>query len=120
MGKYISFSQGLLISVVSMMAVFLVLILIAFIISGLKAFSEDKKEVKVEKTSGIIRMEEPAVSAEDPDLISEELVVIITAALAANLEMNIPDINIRTIKRIPQRTGTWSNIGNTKQGFGRL
>ena len=120
MGEYISFSQGLLVAVVSIVAVFVVLILIAFLISGLKAFSgEDKKKVE-SKAKEVNEAVQPMVVTEDSNGITEELVAVIAAALAANLGMNIPDINIKSIRRVPQMTSTWSNVGSMKQTMGRL
>lgn len=120
MGDYISFSEGLIIALVSIIAVFVVLILIAFLISGLKSFNGEKKpqETKVDKE--IKETIEPIAVAEDPNMISEELVAVIAAAVAANLGMNIPDINIKSIRRVPQMTSTWSNVGSIKQTIGRL
>lgn len=120
MGEYISFSQGILVTIVSMIAVFIVLLLIAFLIWCLQSISGDKKEVKVNKSNKSMESVEQLMIVEDTDLITEELVVVIAAAVAANLGMNIPDINIRSIKRIPQMTSTWSNVGNIKQTIGRL
>ena len=119
MGDYISFSQGLLVAAVSIVAVFVVLILIALLISGLKAFSgEDKK--KVESKIEVKEAVQPIAITEDPNAITEELVAVIAAAIAANLGMNIPDINIKSIRRVPQMTSTWSNVGSMKQTMGRL
>ena len=114
MGEYITFSQGLLVTIVSMIAVFLVLMLIAFLIWCLQSFSGDKKKLEIDETQKNTQSVEPKVKMEDPSLITEELVAVITAAIAANLGMNIPNINIRTIKRIPQMTSNWSNVGNIK------
>ena len=122
MGEYISFSQGLLVAVVSIVAVFVVLILIAFLISGLKAFSgEDKKKVESKPEAKKESVNIPLVTIqEDPNQITEELVAVIAAAVAANLGMNIPDINIKSIRRVPQMTTTWSNVGTMKGIMGRL
>lgn len=122
MGEYISFSQGLLVAVVSIVAVFVVLILIAFLISGLKAFSgEDKKKVESKPEAKKESVNTPLVTIqEDPNQITEELVAVIAAAVAANLGMNIPDINIKSIRRVPQMTTTWSNVGTMKGIMGRL
>lgn len=122
MGEYISFSQGLLVAVVSIVAVFVVLILIAFLISGLKAFSgEDKKKVESKPEAKKESVNTPLVTIqEDPNQITEELVAVIAAAIAANLGMNIPDINIKSIRRVPQMTSTWSNAGTMKGIMGRL
>ncbi len=118
MGDYISFSQGLQVAIVSIVAVFVVLILIAFLISCLKAFSGEKKEkIELKKTKEVV---EQTGIAEDPNMITEELVAVIAAAVAANLGMNIPDINIKSIRRVPQMTSTWSNVGSMKQNMGRL
>ena len=118
MGDYITLSQALLVAVVSIIAVFIVLILIAFLISGLKAFSGEKKVKIVSKE--IKETIEPLALEEDPDIITEELVAVIAAAIAANLGMNIPDINIKSIRRVPQSTSNWSNLGNTRKAIGRL
>lgn len=118
MGDYISLSQGILVAVVSMVAVFLVLILIAFLISGLKAFSGDRKE-KV-TTKEVVKATEPLIVGEDPDMITEELVAVISAAIATSLGVNIPDINIKSIRRVPQMTSTWSNVGNLRKPIERL
>lgn len=114
MGEYITFSQGIMVAIVSMVAVFLVLMLIAFLIGGLKNISGDKKEKIKEISKEVVQATQPLIVAEDPNMITEELVVVIAAAIAANLGMNIPDINIRTIKRIPQMTSAWSNVGKIK------
>ena len=37
----------------------------------------------------------------------EELVAVIAAAIAASLGIAIPEINIKSIKRIPQNTPVW-------------
>ncbi len=119
MGEYISFSQGLLIAAVSIIAVFVVLIIIAFLISGLKAFSGDKKEKVGDKPKEIKKVEDIAI-VEDPNVITEELVAVIAAAIATNLGINIPDINIKSIRRVPQLASNWTNTGNIKQTSGRL
>ena len=120
MGDYITFSQGLLVSAVSIITVFVVLILIAFLINGLKAFSGEKKTKETSSTGTIGKTVEPIALVEDPNIITVELVAVIAAAVAVNLGMNIPDINIKSIRRVPQTTSTWSNVGSIKQTMGRL
>lgn len=122
MGEYISLSQGLLIALVSIVAVFVVLILIAFLISGLKALSGEKKEKIQDKPVQTNKVQEakPIIVAEDSNEVTEELVAVIAAAIAANLGMKVPDINIKSIRRVTQMTTTWSNVGSMKQTMGRL
>ncbi|NLC02702.1 MAG: hypothetical protein GX787_00285 [Tissierellia bacterium] len=119
MGDYISLSQGITIALVSIIAVFAVLILIAFLISGLKGFSGENKEKVEEKPKEIKAIVEPII-VDDPDVITEELVAVIAAAIATNLGIKIPDINIKSIRRVPQMNTAWSNLGNLRKPIGRL
>lgn len=122
MGEYISLSEAALIAIVSIVAVFVVLILIAFLISGLKALSGEKKEKIQDKPVQTNKVQEakPIIVAEDSNEVTEELVAVIAAAIAANLGMKVPDINIKSIRRVTQMTTTWSNVGSMKQTMGRL
>ncbi len=119
MGNVIDMGESLVITVVSMTVVFLVLILISVLISFLKNMGADKKkETKVEKVDTVVKEEpkEDVVVEED----TEELIAVIAAAVAANLGLNIPDINIQSIRRIPQTTTAWKEVGKQEQLFGKL
>lgn len=119
MGNVIDMGESLVITVVSMTVVFLVLILISVLISFLKNMGADKKkETKVEKVDPVVKEEpkEDVVVEED----TEELIAVIAAAVAANLGLNIPDINIQSIRRIPQTTTAWKEVGKQEQLFGKL
>ncbi len=50
----------------------------------------------------------------------EELVAVIAAALAIQLGVDIPDINIQSIRRIPNSTPTWRTIGKQHQMLGKF
>ena len=120
MGEFISLSEASLIAVVSIVAVFVILIIIAFIISGLKAFSGEKKDKKTEKPTETIERSEIIEKRKEPNEITDELVAVITAAIAVSLGEKTPNINIKSIKRLPQMTSNWSNTGNIKQVMGKL
>jgi sodium pump decarboxylase gamma subunit len=120
MGDYITFSEGITVTITSMIAVFIVLVLIATLIDGLRIISGDGKKKDNKISTEDINAPQTLKVAEDSDVITEELVAVIAAAIATNLGLNVPDINIRTIKRIPQMTSAWSNVGNIKQTSGRL
>lgn len=45
----------------------------------------------------------------------EELVAVIAAAVAIQLGVDLPDINIKSIRRIPNTTPIWRNVGKQKQ-----
>lgn len=65
-------------------------------------------------------IKETPVAVKNPNEITEELVAVIAAALAANLGVNVSNLNIKTIRRLPNMSSAWSNVGSIKQTIGRL
>ena len=53
----------------------------------------------------------PVVSSET----DEELVAVITAAIAASLQRPLQDIIVRNIMRTPQRSLAWANVAKQEQ-----
>lgn len=51
---------------------------------------------------------------------SEELIAVIAAAVAASMGLDLPDINIQSIRRIPQSTTPWADMGRKEQLFSRF
>ncbi|NLY45429.1 MAG: OadG family protein [Tissierella sp.] len=122
MGEQISLLDALLVTLVSMVAVFVILILISSLINGLRMISGDKKkteeavaEVKPAKNTVEI-VPVPEVVKED----NEELVAVIASVVAMHLGLNIPDINIKSIKRVQQNSNPWSSTSKAEQLRGRL
>lgn len=115
----ISFFDSVIVSIVSMIIVFLSLIAIAFIINRLKLIAADKKvEAKNTVFTNVNVMEE--VEVVQNEINNEELVAVIAAAIASSLGLDIPDINIQGIRRIPQNTLAWSDMGRKEQLMGKL
>ncbi|WP_066500809.1 OadG family protein [Abyssisolibacter fermentans] len=108
-GEKVTFMQGLFVTLFSMGIVFLTLILISFMIDGIRnVFGRKKKEEIVEKNAELVAVEE----VENDD---EELVAVISAAVASMLSTSIDNIHIKSIKRIPQTTGVWGRMGRQEQ-----
>ena len=107
MDKYISIRDSLIISLVSMVAVFVVLAIISYLVDLLKIVASKKNE----------KTEEPIVKE---DLEDEELVAVIAAAIAANLGVSVPDVNIKSIKRANPNTTAWADMGRREQVLGKL
>lgn len=121
MAERVTLLDSLIITVFSMAVVFVVLIAIAFLIRVLKAVSTDEKkeetskqEVKVQTSP--ITQEKEVVQVED----EEELVAVISAAIAASLGVSIPEINIRTIRRLNESVNSWAQVARTEQIMKRL
>ena len=115
----ISFFDSAIVSIVSMIIVFLSLIAIAFIINRMKLIATDKKvEANKTVTTNMNVMDEVEVVQNEID--NEELVAVIAAAIASSLGLDIPDISIQSIRRIPQNTTAWSDMGRKEQLMGKL
>lgn len=90
MGTTMSFFDGLLVSIVSILVVFLVLIIISFIVNLMKRIDflkDDESDVKPVKKRG------------RPDDVSPEVVVAITTALWAMGEIENSDFDKIKISR---------------------
>jgi len=121
LAEKVTLFDSLIITVFSMSVVFAVLILIAYLIKLLKAISTDEKEKQVEnikQETVVNKMDEIIEDSEQAD--DEELVAVISAAIAASLGVSIPEINIKAIRRINQPIPSWAQAGRTEQIMKRL
>lgn len=50
----------------------------------------------------------------------EELVAVIAAAVAIQLGLDVPDINIKSIRRLSNSTPSWRAVGKQEQMLGKL
>jgi len=117
----ISLVDSLIVTVFSMIVVFAALVVIALIIGGIKLISSDNKK----KETNEVRSEVKATKKEEIDLVQtkesdHELVAVIAAALAANLEVSAQEISIKTIRRVNQNATPWTIIGKQEQVFSGL
>lgn len=90
MNTNITVMESLIVAIISMFVVFLVLILIALLINALKQVSiEDKPET--------------AKNAEiQSTVIDEELIAVISAALATHLDVELNELSIKNIKAVKE------------------
>ena len=115
MGDQVTIGQALTITGFSIVVVFIGLIIISVLISALKNISGGNKS-EVSKTPVTpVKKEEPASETDD-----EELVAIIAAAIAASMGVGIPQLNIKSIRRIPQTTPAWGLASRQEQISGKL
>lgn len=106
-----------MITVFSMAIVFIALLVISYLIDGLRAIAS--------KDNGKKTVEEKLEIEEKKDIVEEnsneeELVAVIAAAIAASQGIDVSDVKISSIKRVPQNTPVWSRMGRQEQIFGRL
>lgn len=123
MGEIISFKDSLIITVFGMLIVFVALLAIAYIIDILRLVvngREEKEESKktIKETIQLPAKEtikEPKETVDD-----KELIAVISAALAAHLKKDIPQIKIKTIRRVSTPNPLWSEAGIKEQILNRL
>lgn len=112
--------QSLMVTVFSIIIVFLTLLIISYLIKGLQSFSQKDKAEKTINDTKPIKTEEKQEIIKKSNSDDEELVAVIAAAIAANMGVDISDVKIKSIKRVPQNTSVWSKVGREEQIFNRL
>ncbi|NMA48658.1 MAG: OadG family protein [Tissierellia bacterium] len=120
MGDKITMSEALMITVTSMIVVFAVLALIAWMIGLLK--NVGKESVKKQLETPKKEEEELLVSDEIQGEVEydEDLIAVISAAIVASMGLKIPNINITSIKRINQNTSAWREMSKQEHFYGKL
>ena len=107
--------QSIVITIFSMTVVFLVLLSISFLIDLLRIIvekSQSKKSVDLVETIENKKMDMAVEETKENNMSDEELVAVISAAIAASMGLDIPDINIRSIKRVDNG---WKDTARNEQ-----
>jgi len=116
----VTIGQSLIITIFSMAVVFLVLIGISYLIDVLRVTANNnKKEAKEAKDlTESVRVSEPVEKS--GNIEDEELVAVIAAAIAASMGVAIPDINIKSIKRVSTPSPIWAQMGRIEEISNKL
>ena len=123
MGDKITISEALMITVTSMIVVFAVLTLIAWMIGLLKNLGKEsvkKQPAPPKKDEQLISVSDEIQGEVEEDEDYEELIVVISAAIGASMGLKLPNINIRSIKRINQNTNAWREMSKQEHFYGKL
>ena len=122
MGEYITISDSVFITVFSMIVVFIVLTIISYLIKGLSNIAGGGRKPQPLRDNPVTeeRIENKVEEITTNDINDEELVAVIAAAIASSLGVSIPEVNIKSIKRVPQTTPAWAETGRREQMFGKL
>ncbi|MCR2045658.1 OadG family protein [Anaerosalibacter massiliensis] len=121
LGNKVTMGQSLMVTVFSMVIVFLALLIISYLIKGLQNFSQKDKKKSKETIENIdLVNSEKGVEKAEESLNDEELVAVIAAAVAASIGVDVSNVKIKSIKRVSQNTPIWSKVGREEQIFNRL
>ncbi|KXG73979.1 OadG family protein [Thermotalea metallivorans] len=109
-GQTISFGEGLLVTALGMGVVFATLIALSYMLDLLRIlfYKEPKAPIQIVEKAPVL--EEPAKKENE-----EELIAVITAAVAANLQTSTHNIVVRNIVRIGDQSPTWNRLGRMEQ-----
>lgn len=122
-GETISLVEGLIVTVLGMLVVFLGLIFLMVIIQVMEKVlyrrSGNKADIKVSKVEPAEETKE--VEANNPKQQDDlELVAVIAAAIASSMGIQPDDLVIKNIVRLPETAPVWSVAGRLDQMNRRL
>jgi len=107
---------GMGITFVALIAIWGMTVLMSKIIMGIENKNKiaQASTVEVSKPSAAPAPAAPAASAAEPQE-DENLIAILTAAIAASLNTSMHNIVVRNVRQLPDQTPTWSRAGRTEQ-----
>lgn len=117
MAERVTLGESFIITIFSMAIVFVGLIVLAVLISALKNIGNENKKVKEannvakEPEKEQVNLKPVVEISNDNNINDEELVAVIAASIATSLGVSIPEVKIRSIKRVPQNTPVWALAG---------
>ena len=122
MDTYISLGDSIIVTLFSVIMVFLVLIVILIFISMLKNIDKKEKSIdtKVDGDLNADKIKGQAFVKEDDKIDDEELIAVISAAIAASLDRENQEINIKSIRRLKDDSPAWTRAGRQEQVQNRV
>lgn len=107
-GELITMADAGVITLFSMGIVFATLLLISFVLDLFKVISVKSQEKQAEKTAAVVEVQAPTAKVEEDD---DELVAVITAALAAHIGKNTDQLIVRSIVQVSAQQPAWAQAG---------
>lgn len=122
MGEFISIRDSLIISLFSIIVIFIVLVVISIFISLLKNFDRKVEDPMKASEENINNIKEKSIKEKEAvqNIVDEELIAVISAAVAASLGVSLLQINIKNIKRVNNNSSVWAIAGKQEQLYSKL
>ncbi len=102
-------SVGGQVTLMGMIIVFSVLIILMVVLVAMKYIFAPKEE-KTERSAQITQVQE-AMPVTEPQEDEEELIAILTAAIAASLNTSTYNLNIKSFRRVANTAPAWNKAG---------
>lgn len=112
----ISIGEALIVTVFSMLLVFVTLIAISLIVSGFKYIGKRGDKNKQAKNNKTVETDKRVDNIDNRNIAEEnqedelELIAVITASIAATLSRPTSSIVVKNIVRVPQSTPVWGSV----------
>lgn len=110
-GETISFGEGLIVTALGMGVTFVTLIALSFLLDLLRMlFYKEPQKAPVQVVESTPIAEEAVEEGNE-----EELIAVISAAVAACLQTSTHNIVVRNIVRVGDQSPTWNRLGKVEQ-----
>lgn len=96
-------------TVIGLVIVFAVLIILMLVLMAMKAIFYKEPEVKAQPAP--MPVPQAVSAAEEAAEDEEALIAVLTAAVAASLNTSTYNLQIKSYRRIDQRTSAWNKAG---------
>ena len=100
---------GMGITFIALVLIWMITVLMSRIIREMEKSQEIKKVPNVPNPTVAPTTEKPIALVETED--DEELIAVISAAIAATLNTSMNSIRVTNIRRVPDNTPTWGKVG---------
>lgn len=112
--------NGLGITVLGMGVVFVVLIIISLALDLLRITAGDNNKKKAPASEEIAQANHIANAIEDVQQEDEEIIAVISAAIASLTGTSVENFFIQSIKPVPQKSTIWGTVGRQERMLDRL
>lgn len=110
-GETISFGEGLIVTALGMSVTFVTLIALSFLLDLLRMlFYKEPQKAPVQVVNSAPVVEESVEEGNE-----EELIAVISAAVAAAMQTSTHNIVVRNIVRVGDQSPTWNRLGKVEQ-----
>lgn len=110
-------SEGLQVTIVGIAIVFAVLVILMFVLMGMKTLFYNDNSKKEQNTPSNSNKTLPqaanATAKSAPEMDEGELIAVLTAAIAASLNTSSYNLNIKSYRRVGNALPSWSKAGLT-------
>lgn len=112
--------NGLGITLLGMGVVFVVLIILSYALDILRIISGENNKKKVPANEEVAQANDMTNATEVVQQEDEEIIAVISAAIASLTGTSVENFFIQSIKPVPQKSTIWGTVGRQERMLDRL